>query len=476
MQLSDAVIAAFLILHVALAAAVTSHALLRKVDVRAAFGWIGLAWLSPGIGVVLYWVFGVNRVSRRATRLRRRSLRPVPRLSLLARTVKSRELLSQVSDIARVSEVSSETPLTTGNAIELLRDGEEAYPAMLAAIRRAERSIALAAYIFRADRIGQDFVAALKDARSRGVEVRVLVDGFGSGYLRSPIARRLAAAGIPTHRFLHFPMPWRMPFLNMRNHKKLLIIDGREGFTGGLNIGDENRLALDPRHPVRDVHFRLTGPVVRQMMTSFAEDWSFATGESLEGELWWPKLDATGPVVARGISSGPDEDAGTLDSILAAAVGAAKRRLRIMTPYFLPDQTLALPITLAAMRGVEVDVLIPARSDYALLDWAMRAHIAFLKVPGLRIHLTPPPFDHSKAVTVDGVWSLIGSANWDVRSSWLNFEFVVECYDDEAARQIDRLLEEKMAAARPVTQAELRSRSTPARLRDAAARLLLPYL
>jgi len=198
--------------------------------------------------------------------------------------------------------------------------------------------------------------------------------------------------------------------------------------------------------------------------------------ERLEGGSWWPAIEPAGSLLARGISSGPDEDAGTLDAVFAAAVGAARQRLRIVTPYFLPGPALTMALALAALRGVEVDVILPERSDSILLDWAMRAHIAFLKAPGLKIHLLPGPFDHSKVVTVDGIWSLIGSANWDVRSTRLNFEFVVECYDQALAGRLDRLLEEKRAAARLVSQADMRNQPMALRLRNAAARLLLPYL
>jgi cardiolipin synthase A/B len=496
--------------HLILAAVVTAHVLLHKADTKSAFGWIGVAWLSPILGAALYWAFGINRVSRRATRLRRRRARQGERRARQAkigapatgpRTAEIREgidarpyprafsrrdghesaklpehLPAYLATIAQVAEIASETPLTAGNSVEMLRCGDEAYPVMIDAICRAKVSIALTSYIFRGDEAGTAIVEALAEAKARGVQLRIMLDGFGAGYLYSSGARRLAAAGVPYQRFLHYWMPWRMPFLNMRNHKKLLIIDGKEGFTGGLNIGVENILARHPRHPVQDLHFRFSGPVVRHMMTSFAEDWSFSTGERVEGEAWWPAIEPAGPVLARGIPSGPDEDAGSLEAVLGSAVGAARRRLRVVTPYFLPESSLTIALALAAARGVETDVVIPERSDSILLDWAMRAHIAFMRAPGLRFHLSPPPFDHSKMVTVDGAWYLVGSANWDARSFWLNFEFVVECYDEKVTGLIDKVIEEKIAASRPITPSELRRQPTAIRLRNAAARLLSPYL
>lgn len=475
-DLAVGLFAVLAVLHCLAATMVTAHVLLKKRDVRSAIAWIGVAWLSLGLGAALYFVFGINRVVRRAARIGRRATMRKALGEAKSAMPEIAKLSRNIAPIARVGELATGFALTAGNELSIYRGGDEAYPAMLEAIRGAERSIALASYIFRADSVGRSFVAALSEAKSRGVEIRVLVDGVGSGYLYSPIARGLTAAGIPHAAFLQHWLPWRMTFLNMRNHKKLLIIDGAFGFTGGLNIGVENVVAEHPRHPVDDVHFRLDGPVVRQLMVTFAEDWQFATGEVLSGDPWWPKVLAAGSMLAHGISSGPDEDIGVLTSILATAVGEAEHRVRIVTPYFLPDQTLNACIVLAALRGVEVDIVVPGRSDYRAFDWAMRAHLALLAAPGINIHVSPAPFDHSKLMTVDGSWCLLGSANWDVRSSRLNFEFNVACYDREAAAAMDQLIDRKISGSHGVSARALAERSMAVRLRDAAARLMLPYL
>lgn len=465
------------ILHVLMAGTLTAHALLFKRDVRASIGWIGLAWLSPVVGVILYYVFGINRVTRRASRLARGGRRGAsarPPADDAARFL----LPENIGLIARVGAEVTGRGLAPGNTVACLHGGDEAYPAMLAAIAAAHRSIALASYIFRADRTGLAFVEALAAARARGVEIRVLIDGIGSGYLYSGAQQHLTAAGVPVARFLHDWLPWRMPFLNLRNHKKLLIVDGGLGFTGGLNIGAENLLSAEPGS-VRDVHFRLSGPVVGQLLETFAEDWNFITGESLAGDAWWPAAEtkgAAGPVLARGVASGPDEDLGKIEMLLRAALGQARRRLRIVTPYFLPDQPLMNDLALAALRGVEVDIVLPEKSNHRVFDWALHAHLGLVATPGLRFHWAPPPFDHAKLMTVDGSWSLVGSPNWDVRSTRLNFEFAVECYDPAFAASLDRLIDAKIARAGRRSPAELAHPTLPIRLRNAAARLLLPYL
>src|SRR5690606_9609857 len=197
-------------------------------------------------------------------------------------------------------------PLTEGNTVEPLVDGDAGYPAMLEAIGSARTSIALATYIFDRGRVASRFVAALAAAVARGVEVLVLVDGVGANYSRPSILRTLRERGIAVAAFLPSPVPFAHPYFNMRNHRKLLIVDGRIGFTGGLNIRDGCVLVDRPLHATRDLHFRLTGPVVGHLSEAFAFDWRFTTGEVLRGDRWFPPLEATGGVIARGIPDGPD--------------------------------------------------------------------------------------------------------------------------------------------------------------------------
>lgn len=463
-----------LVVHVTTAGAVTVHALLKKRDVRAATGWIGVAWLSPIFGPLLYWFLGINRVTRRALRLTRRGR--WRKVAAKGSIPQAGELPDNIATMARVGERLTGHPLTPGNDFAVLHGGDEAYPVMLEAIRGARRSIALASYIFRLDRTGESFVRALAEAKARGVEIRVLVDGIGAGYFLAPVVHRLMDEDVPIARFLHDWMPLRMAFVNTRSHKKILVVDGALGFTGGLNIGDENLLEIGSRHPVTDIHFRVKGPVVQQLMLTFAEDWSFTTGEVLESDIWWPDLEQVGPVLARGISSGPDEEIGKLETVLESVLDLARKRVRIVTPYFLPDQRLMSAVALAALRGVEVEILIPGVSDHRLITWATCAHLRQFQAHGARFFFSPPPFDHAKLMTVDENWCFVGSTNWDVRSTRLNFEFSVECYDGAFTAEIDRVIDRKVAKARSVSLADFGVSPPLIQLRDAAARLFLPYL
>ncbi len=230
------------IVHAILAAAVTGHVLLTKRDVGSSMAWIGLAFLSPIAGSVLYALFGINRVRARAHLLRqkqgRRAMAPPPS----SITQSGDPLYPLELAVGRIAG----RPATQGNAVTIFHNGDEAYPRMIAAIESARVSIALSSFIFRLDRSGRAFVDALTGARRRGVEVRVIIDGVGGGYFFSPAFSLLRRNGVPVARFLHSPLPWRMPFLNLRTHKKLLSVDGLIAFTGGLNIGDENRRAQKP--------------------------------------------------------------------------------------------------------------------------------------------------------------------------------------------------------------------------------------
>ena len=458
------------LLHIVLAGAVTVHVLERKRDVAAAVAWIGVAWLSPIIGTALYFLFGVNRVQRRAYRAgRRHSMGWVddPATFLNPRH-------DHFAPLERAIGFLTGRPPRLGNNVTMLRNGDEAYPPMLEAIAAATVSIAFSSYIFEADQTGFKFIEALKAAKARGVAIRVIVDGIGSGYWFSPAYQRLVEAGIPVARFMHTLVPWRMAFLNLRSHKKILVTDGSRAFIGGLNIADANLLAANAQHPVRDMHFSVTGPVVTQIAEAFATDWHFCTGERLGGDTWFPSLTEAGTAAARVITSGPDQDIYKIEFAMLQAIGCAQRSIKILTPYFLPDERLMSALVLAAMAGVAVDVVIPEACDHPFLDWAMRAHVGPLLRAGGRVWRAALPFEHSKLFAVDDGWSLIGSANWDMRSLRLNFELNMEVCCPQFGALVSGVIERRQANA--LTLAELAGRPLPIRLRDSAVRLLLPYL
>jgi cardiolipin synthase len=225
---------------------------------------------------------------------------------------------------------------------------------------------------------------------------------------------------------------------------------------------------------VQDTHFRVEGPVIAQLTAAFAQDWAFATGEDLGGDAWFPDPGDVGAAAARVVDSGPDEDIEKVEFAVLQAVACAQQSIAVMTAYFLPDTRLVTALSLAAMRGVAVDIVVPQFGNHVLVDWAMRANIGPLLADGVRVWLSQPPFRHSKIMVVDDEWCLIGSCNWDIRSFRLNFELCMEIYDRDLAATLATLMQRCRGAA--LTQATLDARSLPIRLRDAAARLMMPYL
>ncbi|HRT08015.1 MAG TPA: phospholipase D-like domain-containing protein [Candidatus Paceibacterota bacterium] len=457
------------------------HALLYKRDSRAAVLWVALSLFLPLVGPVLYFILGVNRIKRRAILLRGdlehfEARQHVPKCDdeqLAGRLPAARRHLAALA--VATAKVHTR-PLLPGNRIEPLRNGDAAYPAMLEAMAQAQHSIALSTYIFDRDEAGLTFAKALGDAVRRGVEVRLLIDATGTRYSWPSILGVLRRERVPYARFLSTLPVWQLVSMNLRNHRKILVVDGRVGFTGGLNLRVGHWLAKNPRHPVRDIHFRIQGPVVAHLQEVFADDWFFTTREALRGPKWFPPLLDAGPVIARGIADGPDEDFEKLLWTLRAALTVARQSIRIATPYFLPDATLISALNLAALRGVAVDILLPAKNNLPLVQWASTAHWWQMLERGCRIWLSPPPFDHSKLFIVDDCWVLLGSTNWDPRSLRLNFEFNVEAYDPPLAESLAAFFDDLLRRSRPTSLEEVDSRSLPVRLRDGAARLLTPFL
>jgi cardiolipin synthase A/B len=455
-------------LHFVLAAAVTVHALMTKRDVGAAIGWIGMAWLAPILGALLYVGFGINRVRHRARRLKGSVRSGTP---LITGDISSDDPLERLK--VAVGKITGQD-MAVGKVVAILDCGDEAYPQMLAAIESAKFHIRLSTYIFHTDEVGTQFINALARAHRRGVRIRVLIDGFGGGFLRSSAYHHLRKQGVPVFRFLHSTLPWKMPFLDLRLHKKSLVVDGKSAFVGGLNIGAENVIAKQPKAPVRDTHFRVSGTIVRQIEQEFDDDWSFTTGEEAMGTGSARQEPASVRSAARAIVAGPDQEVDQLVLVLLSAINLARRSIKVATPYFLPDEQLITALQLAVLRGVDVHLVLPSHNNHRLVAWAAQTHIRPLLQSGCHLWRSAPPFDHSKLMTIDDSWSLIGSANWDMRSLRLNFELTVEFYDADLAAKLAGIIDSR--CVQPITLEEIDKRPLPVKLRDAAARLAMPYI
>ncbi|WP_303722102.1 cardiolipin synthase [Malonomonas rubra] len=454
------------------------HALLTKRDPRAALGWIVACIALPGFGALFYWMFGVNRIRTRARELQEQG-QGMHWLNVDA-SPSSRDLrrfpdTPTSHALIQLSDAVTRRPLICGNSVKVLYNGEQAYPAMLEAIRNAKEMVLLCSYIFKADCTGELFVKELAAATKRGVDVRVLIDAFGQYYALAKVRHLLKREKIPFAIFMP-PSLARSLYLNMRNHRKLLVVDNDISFTGGMNICDKHLAEIknNPRRAI-DLHFRLEGPISNQLRDAFLEDWHFATDEKRKPRNW-PIPQVSGNACCRGISAGPNEQHEKLNWILIGALTCATSYIRIMTPYFIPTRAQLAAISAAALRGVKVDILLPEQNNLPYMSWATNAFLFELLEHNVNIYYQPPPFVHSKLLLIDDEYALVGSANLDPRSLRLNFEFNVEIFDTETITELGDHFDQSRARSRQVSLAEIDQRSLPLRLRDSFCKLFTPYL
>jgi cardiolipin synthase len=467
-------------LYFLLAAAAAGHALIFKSDPRAALGWIAVCLLFPLLGPLLYFLFGINRIRTRAQKLN-----PLFPFQLDADTEPPDDPMPaatppsiaspEFSQILRISRAVTRRPLVGGNKLKLLKNGEQAYPAMLDAINNSQHSLFLSTYIFETNQTGRQFIAALAQAARRGVDVRVIIDGIGEWYSFPRAGSLLKKSNVSIARFLPPKLIPPTLHINLRSHRKILVADGKTGFIGGMNIGDRHLAAVqDNARRVADLHFQLTGPIAGQIEQVFLEDWVFCTGKQMPEKPAPSESDSD--IICRTIADGPNEDHDKLSTIMFGAVTTAHRSIAIMTPYFLPSRDLVTALQNAALRNVEVSILLPAQNNLPFIQWATTKMLWQLLEKGVRVYYQPPPFVHSKLFIVDDQYAQIGSANIDPRSLRLNFELGVEVYGKKVSEVLSPHFDECLARSREVTFEEVESRSIPIRIRDGLAWLFSPYL
>lgn len=461
-----------------LSIAAAGHAMLFKRDSRSALVWTTLNLALPLIGPFLYWCLGINRISRRA-RSWQESGRwlthtELPPLQQPSPPLELQGAASHLSDLKLLADRVVSTSLKDGNRITAYIDGDQAYPAMLVAIRRARETINLSSYIFDADGIGADFVEHLKQAAGRGVQVRIIIDALGEKYSRLSPRRAFRKSAVMLERYL----PLRHgAYINLRNHRKLLIIDGQEAFTGGMNIRSCH-MAPSSSSPdsVHDMHFSVTGPVVADLQKTFLGDWYFVTGIKLDDPCFFPSIEPQGNALVRSIADGPDREFRKIEQIIKGALASARKHVYIMTPYFIPDREMISSLITASLRGVDIRIVLPGCNNLFFVHWASRALLWELLVNGIRVFYQPPPFVHTKLLLVDNIWTMVGSANLDTRSLKLNFELNLSIFDSEFSATIHRHFEKAFTASREIDHLELEQSPLPVKLRDNFAKLFSPYL
>lgn len=464
-----------------------AHILLVKRDPRAALGWIVVCLGFPGIGTLLYLVFGINRIRIRARDWHSLGVWDFSSDNTQAFSADAifkshpdfpadtfRSLVNISESV--ISKSLTNRSLQIGCHILPLHNGEEAFPRMLKHIIEARESVYLTTYIFETNHTGRQFITELAKAAKRGVDVRVIVDGFGCIYSIPTAPRLLRKAGVRVAKFLSPSSSHRGRHFNLRNHRKIMVVDGKIGYTGGMNIGDRHLAHnLTNRRRVVDLHFQVAGPVVGQLQDAFLDDWHFVTGEKPKGHIFYDNT-PKGDMITRGITAGPNEDLEKLRFIYMGAFSCAKHNIRIMVPYFIPDATLISAMVTAVMRGVRVDVILPERNNLPYVKWASQSYFWELLKYGVKIHYQPAPFVHTKFVVIDDFYALIGSSNLDPRSLRLNFEFNMEVFSRELAGQLIHHFENSLHRARSLSIDEMDKRHMLIKLRDGLFKLFSPYL
>lgn len=447
--------------------------IMQRREPVATLSWVLSLALLPYVGFAIYYLLGPQRVRRRLLRRARgrAALDRRGRLEAVRRDAEARQL-------ALLAENAGGFPPSTCASAQLLVDGVATYDALLAAIEAAEHHIHLEYYIYRPDRIGTRLRDALIRQAKRGVRVRLLVDAVGGARLRRSFLRPLRRAGVEFswfHETRWARLLLRRPKLNLRTHRKIVVVDGRVGFTGGINIDDCHDESLDCGR-FHDFHLRVEGEAVRWLQLAFLEDWHYATRVALRDERLWPEIEP-GSIACQVLAAGPDTHWEPIHRMQVELIHASQCRVWLSTPYFVPGEAGLFALTSAAMRGLDVRLLVPMgrHSDSALVSAAARSYYDVLLEAGVRVFEYQPRMTHGKALLVDDDEAIVGSSNFDPRSFRLNFEIAMWFHDCDFAARLAEELEGDFAESLEIVADRARG-SFGQRFLDSCARLLGPIL
>ncbi len=448
-----------------------------KKESTSALAWCLVVILMPLFGAFLFWELGYNYIHRRL-RARRSHQASYHRTHPPVSTEAQRGARSDdaADDLSRLALAVDAFPVSRGNAVTLYHDTNKAHAALLDELRSARQHIHLEFFIVRGDDSGRELFALLTEKAKSGIEVRFLLDSMGGRSLKWKLLQPLFAAGGRVAKFLPINPLQSWLHVNLRNHRKIVVVDGTAAFTGGMNVGDEYLGRSERFGYWRDNFLRMAGPAVAGLQRVFTEDWHFATGEPLNGAPYFPDLAGAGEDVVQVVSSGPDQEVNALRTVFFAAILSARKRLRIASPYFIPDAGLLDALRLARLRGVEVELLGLLRGDHFLSFHATRYYWADMLAAGAKIYLYKKGMMHSKVLLVDGRWAMTGSANFDNRSLRLNFEAGCVLYSPERIAELDAAFDADLRESLPLDASDFARRPFRQRLAENACRLLSPIL
>lgn len=453
----------------------------RRFAPVTSLAWLSIIFFLPAVGLVLYLLVGVSYLGRRRARWHRAVVgaarRPDRMAEMRSFSFRPEVLPAQENMIVQAERISG-NPIVGGNSVELIHEADDVAARIAADIDAATDHVHLLYYIFWPDKNGKVVAEALQRAAKRGVTCRLLADSSGSRPLfRNVMLQDLRSAGVKVQAALPVT-PWRRKLarLDLRNHRKIAIIDGRTGYTGSHNVVVEDYGSSRRAGRWVDLTGRFQGPVVAQLQMVFLDDWAYETGDYLQEQSLFPPLRATAQVAAQVVPTGPNHEAETFRRVLVAALNAAHRKIIITTPYLVPDEPTTLALAMAADRGVQVIVVVPERSDHPLVEAAARWYFEQLLDAGVEIHHYCDGMLHAKTITVDDAFALLGSANIDIRSFYLNFELSVLLYGQEITARLRASQERYLKSCTQLSLETWRQRPALSKYVESAAALFSPLL
>ncbi len=447
----------------------------RRVHQSAAVAWLIAIVFVPFLGAFLCVLVGNMRWEKQSERKREASKEIHRQVTGHYRHCRcSSETVGRWTSLARLAEQMTGASPTAGNQIQHLPDTTQSFDKIEEMILAAEHWIHVEFYIWRHDKAGHRIQKLLMEKARKGVRVRLLYDGFGSFLLGRKFLRAMEKAGIKTAQFAPGLRLWPIGTLHLRNHRKIVVVDGKAGFTGGMNIGDEYVRPTKGFGEWRDTQLSLRGPAVLELQQVFAEDWYYATGEALTEENYYPDPEQTGGVACQVVADGPDNDVDVYYCLLVGALGLAQQRVTITTPYFVPPEGLTIALQTAARRGVEVRIMVADRGNFLWTKMAGRSYYERLLAAGVEILEYQAGLYHPKTVAVDGEWSLVGTPNCDYRSLFLNFEVAIASFDRSLAEALENQFLRDAEKAVSIRLEDWQKRSTLRRLHEEFWRLFGP--
>lgn len=453
---------------------------IERKDPTTTWAWLMVMIMLPGIGFIIYLLFGQNlsreKLFREKTRTDAEKRKELS--NSFFKTQKGQQTSEEYWDLIRMNYNYCDAKYTVGNSVDIFYDGESKFEQLIYDLEHAKKFIHVQYYIFKRDIIGKKIIKILEKKASEGVEVRFLVDSMGSYTITKRLMKKLINNGGKFEIFFPGILPHINTRINYRNHRKIVVIDGKYGYTGGFNVGKEY-INQDKKIGFwRDTHIRIRGESVNDLSERFLLDWCYASGEEIDDfSKYYPKkIYEDGDIGIQIVTSGPDHDEEYIKHAYLKMINNAKKSVYLETPYFVPDEPILEALKLSALSGVDVKIIIPGNPDHIFMKWAASAYIGGLLNAGAKVFYYNKGFIHAKTIVADGEVSTIGTANMDIRSFKLNFEVNAFIYDEKVAKSMEEQFFDDISNSSEVTKEIHNNRSRRMRIKESLIRLLSPIL